>query len=164
MSEPTRLPAEDVTACVNAAIVLLMPFAAIVAVWLMPEPGNTVTARVSSNLEYWTRNLFEIAAAFSLFVPLALIAAWRTRVHARRYLKGEGTGWQGVVEAGAVGFGIAVLVLSRGILTRPAEASPYIVAYGGIALIVGLAVGFVLRMAAVLVLKILASIGDRALD
>ena len=116
-----------------------MPFAAIVAVWLMPEPGNTVTARVSSNLEYWTRNLFEIAAAIIAFVPLALIAAWRTRVHARRYLKGEGTGWPGVIEAGALGFGIAVLVLSRGILTRPAEALPYVVAYGGIALIVGLA-------------------------
>jgi hypothetical protein len=152
----TGLPAEDVTALVNAALVLLLPSGFIAVAWLLPEPPNTVSARVSSNFEYWTRNFFQVATVFIPFVPLSLVAAWRTRMYARRYMRGEGTGWRGVAEAGALGFAVAILVLSRGILMRPAEAPPYILFYGGIAVLLGLAVGCVLRIAGILVLKVLA--------
>src|SRR5437660_4284190 len=102
----TRLPAEDVTALVNAVLVLLLPSGFIAVAWLLPEPDNTVTARVSSNFEYWTRNFFEVATVIIAFVPLSLAAAWRTRVYARRYMRGEGTGWWGVAEAGIRGFAL----------------------------------------------------------
>jgi hypothetical protein len=88
-----------------------------------------------------------------LLLPVGLAAAaWRTWVHARRYVAEEASGWLGVAEAGAVGFSIALLILSPGILTRPAQAPPYIIVYGGIALLVGLALGVILRTTAILVL------------
>ena len=66
---------------------------------------------------------------------------------------GGGNGWQGVLEAGAAGFVIALWVLAPGIAMQPTKAPPYVIFYGGAALILGLAIGVVLRMAAMLVLK-----------
>jgi hypothetical protein len=48
---------------------------------------------------------------------------------------------------------IAIWILRYGIMTRPAEAPPYIIVYGGAALILGLAIGLILRMTAILTLK-----------
>jgi hypothetical protein len=52
-------------------------------------------------------------------------------VHARRYCEQRAGGWQGVAEAGAAGLFIALIVLARGIMTRPGDAPPYVVVYGG---------------------------------
>ena len=59
----------------------------------------------------------------------------------------------GVAEAGASGLILALLYLAPGIVTRPAEAPPYVIAYGGGALLLGVAVGLFLRTTAILVLK-----------
>ena len=98
-------------------------------------------------------NLMQLGALIVLISPLALVAAWRTWVHAARYRSGGGNGWQGVLEAGAAGFVIALWVLAPGIAMQPTKAPPYVIVYGGAALILGLAIGVVLRMAAMLVLK-----------
>jgi hypothetical protein len=59
-----------------------------------------------------------------------------------------------VLEAGVVGFFIAIWILRRGIATRPADAPPYVIAYGGAAAVIGLTIGLILRTAAVLTLKL----------
>jgi len=98
-------------------------------------------------------NVVQLSALIVLISPLALVAAWRTWVHAARYRSGHGRAWQGVLEAGAAGFVIALFVLAPGIAMQPTKAPPYVVFYGGAALVLGLAIGLVLRTAAILVLK-----------
>jgi hypothetical protein len=144
---------EDVASVVNGVIVLLLPVGLAVAAWMdLGRTHDGQTTVIASPTMHVLSNLTELAALVTVFLPLALVAAWRTWVHARRYVAEEAAGWQGVAEAGAVGFSIALLILSPGILTRPTEAPPYIIAYGGIALLVGLALGVILRTTAILVL------------
>ena len=61
-------------------------------------------------------------------------------------MDGSGGGWSVRLDAG-------VLYLAPGIVRRPAEAPPYVIAYGGAALLLGLVVGLVGDMTAILVLK-----------
>jgi hypothetical protein len=89
-----------------------------------------------------------------LLLPLATLAAWRTWVHATRWRARRIAGWLGVAEAGATGFLIALIYLAQGILTRPTEAPPYVLVYGGLALILGLLVGLVLQLTALIVLRV----------
>ena len=63
----------------------------------------------------------------------------------------------GVAEAGACGLILALLYLAPGIVTRPAEAPQYVIAYGGAALLLGVVVGLLLRTTAILVLKLFKS-------
>ena len=98
-------------------------------------------------------NTVELGFLVVLISPLALLVGWRTWVHAQRYREGRGTGWQGVIEAGAVGAGIALWILAAPIVMHPAQAPPYVIFYGGAALILGLLIGLVLRMTAILVLR-----------
>jgi drug/metabolite transporter (DMT)-like permease len=88
--------------------------------------------------------------------PFAMAAAWRTFVHARRWLERGSRGGQGILEAAACGFAGAVLVVLPGIVTQPTQAPPYLLAYGGLAAIVGLAVGVVLWICATLTLRLYA--------
>jgi hypothetical protein len=108
---------------------------------------------VSSPLEYLAVNLFQVAGFMTSFVPLAMLAGWRTWVHAKRIREHEGTGWRGVAEAGALGFLLAMGVLAYGIVTRQADALPYVVFYGGAALLIGVTLGCALRATGLLVLK-----------
>jgi hypothetical protein len=145
---------EDVAAIVNALLVVLMPFGALLVGSLIFD-DNSVTVRPSrSGIVSAATLVYQIGFVVALFVPLALLAGWRTWVHARRYRERQGTGWQGVAEAGALGIILALAVLAHGILSRPADALPYVVFYGGAALILGLAIGVVLRMTALLVLRV----------
>jgi hypothetical protein len=48
---------------------------------------------------------------------------------------------------------LALAILAGGILTRPSEALPYVVVYGGGAAVVGFVVGVILTVTAVAVLK-----------
>ena len=118
------------------------------------DSGDTARARVSSRLEYVLADLFDTIAYLMVFLPLAIVAGWRTWVHASRYREGRGRGWQGVAEAGGLGLILALGVLARGIVTRPAEAPPYVIFYGGVALILGVALGLILRVTALIVLKL----------
>jgi hypothetical protein len=149
---PRRQP-EDVAALVNGLLVLLVPVGIIIASWIGFNASGAVRARVSSPIVYVAPNLFQVGAAMTRFVPLAMLAGWRTWVHAKRVREHQGSGWQGVAEAGALGFLLAIVVLAHGILTRPADALPYVVFYGGAALLIGVALGCVLRATGLLVLK-----------
>ena len=97
-----------VAAVVNGLVVLLMPFALMaLAEWaasFRAANGATVTARVSSNFEYAARILVGVGTVVVWSAPFALMAGWRTWVHARRRLEGRGSGWRGVAEGGALGF------------------------------------------------------------
>jgi len=88
-----------------------------------------------------------------LFAPLAALAGWRTWEHARRHESGKDFGWRGVAEAGSVGLLVALVLLSWGILHKPAEAAPYVAFYGGVGLVLGLVIGLILHGTAVLTLK-----------
>jgi hypothetical protein len=65
-------------------------------------------------------------------------------VHARRWLETSARGAQGILEGAAYGFAAAVVVLLPGIVTAPTHAPPYVLAYGGLAAVLGRAVGTVL--------------------
>jgi phosphate/sulfate permease len=65
-------------------------------------------------------------------------------------------GTQGILEGAACGLVAAVLVLLPGIVTKPMQAPPYVLAYGGLAAVLGLAVGAVLWFGATLTLRLKA--------
>ena len=88
-----------------------------------------------------------------LFAALAAITTRRTRVHAEKYLAGTSRGWGGVADAAGCGFGMTLVYLAAGILTRTSEALPYILFYGFFGTILGAIVGVVLRMTAIAALK-----------
>jgi hypothetical protein len=85
--------------------------------------------------------------------PLAAITAWRTWVHARRRLEGVAS-FRGVAEAAGCGFAIALIVLAPGIIFKPLEAPPYVIFYGGVAIIFGALVGAVLHAAALAAMRL----------
>ena len=120
--DSSRPRPEAVAAIVNALLVLLVPVGWSVAAWLTIDSSGRARARVSPNLEHTVATLGLMAAVIAPFVPLAMISGWRTWVHAQRYCAQQGRGWQGVAEAGVLGFIVAIVVLARGILTRPADA------------------------------------------
>jgi hypothetical protein len=149
---------ENTAAAVNGLIVLLGPFIFLVGGSLLvpdhTDTSTTVRAPGASPFAAFV-DLARLAAAMAPgLVPLALIASWRTRVHAKRWLSNEGRGWRGVLEAGGCGFLIALAVLMPGIIRTPLLAPPYVTVYGSAAFVLGLAVGFVLRAAAVLILSV----------
>jgi hypothetical protein len=154
MSDSTsRTRPELIAAIVNASLVLAFPLLALAASLLVSVPGNTAVAVVSTPSERAFRVLIPLVTRF---LPIALFVAWRTWVHAQRVLRHQSAGWQGVFEGGALGFVLALLVLGRGIVTRPLEAPPYVLVYGGGAAVFGMLIAFVLFLAARLTLRLVA--------
>lgn len=146
---------EGVAAVVNGLLVVLLPL-----VVLAVGPGvnldsydASVTARDPGPPRIVRMIPILIRVALVLF-PFALLAGWRTWVHARRWCDGKDRGWRAVAEAGACGLILALLYLAPGIVTRPTDAPPYVIAYGGAALLLGVLVGLFLRTTAILVLKL----------
>jgi hypothetical protein len=149
-----RLGAPEVIAAIaNTCVVLLLPvvFAAFLSVTTADPRRTTVTA--ASPLWRVFENLAQIAIVLEVTFPLAVVAGWRTWVHARRYRAGIGTGWQGVGEGALMGLMVALIVLAPGISLHPLQAPPNIMFYGGGAAIIGAAVGLGLRACALLVLR-----------
>ena len=147
-------PPEQVAAIVNALVVLFIPLTLLVAFFVHRLTDMNPPVRPPGNYFF-----SDLAGSLLIFVPLApfaLIPAWRTWTHARVYLAGKGGGWQGVIEGGALGLFLTLAGLIRPALTRPQQAPPYLIAYGGMALVVGLALGCVLRLTALLTLRIVA--------
>jgi hypothetical protein len=145
---------ENVAAIVNALIVLLVPFGLGIVDKFDFIPSNAVRPRKPSGAVSLFVSVIPIALWVMQLIPLALLVGWRTRVHAQRYRNGLEMGWSAVAESGALGFVLALVVLTPGIVTRPTEAGPYVFVYGGGALILGLAIGTFLRMTAIIVLKL----------
>ena len=148
----------SVAAVVNGLLVVLLPLAAQMAGSRIDLHGSdaSVTANVPGAPRIET--LIPILMRTTLvLLPFALLAGWRTWAYARRWCDREDRGWRGVAEAGACGLIVALLYLAPGIVTRPAEAAPYVIAYGGAALLLGVVVGLFLRTTAILVLKLFKS-------
>ena len=141
-------PPELVAALVNGALILALP-----ALWV-------TYAFLTSSVVTPSRLREAIAAAFITgglmlaLVPVALVVIWRTWAHGKRYMAQRGSGWLGILEGGALGGGIALLVLIPATVMQPAQAPPYLIVYGGGAAIVGMVIAFVLRLTALLVLRL----------
>jgi uncharacterized membrane protein YhaH (DUF805 family) len=147
-----RTRRETIAALVNGAIVLLLPFAVLAIASHSNAGQNSVTVHPPG----WSPALSATQHAIPVVVvvfPFAILAACRTWVHARRWRARCELGWQGVAEAGGCGLGTALLILLPSIIARPAAAPPYIIAYGGMALVAGLVVGLILRVSALAMLR-----------
>ncbi len=156
IAERFRSHPENAAAIVNACLVALIPATILGIAVLLPDVRDTgVTVRppgVYRNLLGWLAGFaFMVSAA----LPFAVAAGWRTLVHARHAIDTGVARWSAVGEGALLGFAGAVLVLLPGILTRPLDAPPYILAYGGLCALVGAAVAFALRISALLVLGLL---------
>ena len=158
-STPRARP-EVVAGIVNALVVWLFPLGFLVfGDVFFDGVRNTSTAVRAVDPTGFTRThaLVQLLWTGALLLPFAMLAGWRTWYHARRRHELTSESWQGVLEAGACGLVVALGVLSPGIVTRPFEAAPYVLFYGGAALILGLVVGVFLRTTALLVLKLYAA-------
>lgn len=62
----------------------------------------------------WSRRIQIIGAYIMGVAPFAMAAAWRTFVHARKWLESGSHGAQGILEGAACGFAGAVVVLLPG--------------------------------------------------
>ena len=157
MPRPYDRPA-TLAAVVNGLIVLLLP-AGLIGVVVMVAPtysngGTTVVGVDPDRAAALARNTQFVVGYLTAVSPFAMAAAWRTFVHATRWFERGARGGQGVLEGAACGFAGAVFVLLPGILTRPADAPPYVLAYGGLAAVLGLVFGAFLWLAATLVLRL----------
>jgi hypothetical protein len=159
MTRPYDRPA-TLAAFVNGVIVYLLPIAMVGAIALFASDysngGTRVVGVDPDRAAAWSRRLQFIRAYIVGVAPFAMAAAWRTFIHARRRLESGSRGGQGILEAAGCGFAGAVIVLLPGILTQPTQAPPYLLLYGGLATVVGLAVGVVLWIGATVTLKLYA--------
>ena len=139
-----------ITALVKPVLVIVAPLvlASLIATTSMDAP-----VRPGGAEGLWLQ-VRDVLRGLMLLLPLGAVAAWRTWVHAARWCAGRGRGGSGIAEAVAFACGIALLVLLPGSLRRPLEAPPYVIVYGGIAAVVGLAVGLVLYLAAAETLRL----------
>jgi hypothetical protein len=152
---------ESVAAVVNGLIVLLVPSVVSGAAAIATMMGHGVQDNsVIVHPPGWTpfvpmaHTLLRFGIAM---LPFAVLAAWRTWVHARRWRAAGTRGWQGVAEAGVCGWATVFVLLLPGFVARPTEAASYLVVVGSVAFIVGLGLGLLLRAAAIAVLKITIS-------
>jgi hypothetical protein len=143
-----------ITALVNAAVVYLLPLAFAWVVSLLPDNriGTTVTARGPDYLWHRAQHVAAYVAALS---PFAMAAAWRTFVHARRWLQFRDRTWLGVLEGGACGLAGTLIVMLPGILRNPLLAWLFVLLYGLYTVPIGLAIGFILRFTALGTLKLM---------
>jgi len=151
---------EIIAALVNGMIVLLIPpalsgAAAIATIAGLGVPDNSVVVHPPgwSPILPMTHAFRQYAA---VLLPFAGVAFWRTWVHARRWRTTRAGSWQGVVEAGACGWLTYLVALLPALISQPILAVQYLIVVGSIALAIGLALGLVLRIAAIGVLNITA--------
>jgi hypothetical protein len=152
--------AEQAAALTNFLLILLIAGSLMMA--SRPSNGTHVYSHP-------TKAAFQAVATGVLVLmlvvaPLAAFVSWRTSVHAERMLTRQATGWQGVVEAGAVGFALTLPFVLPGVVARqfnPGEwGQPqafilglgYVGVYGLLGLVVGLGLGLLLWLSARVVL------------
>jgi hypothetical protein len=141
-------------AVANALLVLIGPMALMLAGALMPQCSSDTNVTVRATGAPDLRGIVPVFLSMAWgLVPAAAVAGWRTLVLARRWREHERGDWRGVAEAGACGPAVALVVLAPGIVTRPAEAPPFVIAYGGAALVLGLVVGLILRLVALSIMR-----------
>ena len=159
MARPFDRPA-TLAALVNAAVVYLLPLALAGAIASFAADYSNGSTRVvgvdPDRAAVWSRRIQFMGAYAIGLAPFAMAAAWRTFVHAQRWLALGSSGVRGILEGAGCGFAGAVVVLLPGIVTKPTQAPPYVLAYGGLAAILGLAAGAVLWISAMVTLRLYA--------
>src|SRR5262245_7893511 len=146
----SRPRAPLVAAVVNGAVVLLSP-----AVLVLLVPDTAVHAYpVSPAVRALRAGIYGI---FFTLAPASLVA-WRTWVHARRWQAHQRT-FRGVAEAGLVGVLVVFAMLAPAVLvgalaTRSIVGFFAIPVYAAIGGVVGLVVGLILHLTAVVALTI----------
>ena len=142
-----------VAAAVNGLIMLILPLAVMLvgASLGLGVSNDSPPARPASHVVDVISFLIQMGTPL---LPLSIFVGWRTSVYARRRRARQDGCWRAVLEAGGCGLVLALLVLAPGIVTRPMEAPPYVITYGGAALLLGLSLGLLLRTTALLVLKV----------
>lgn len=136
---------ETLAGLMNAMAVFVGPIV------LLGAGGLVESCETSSSVsadDPHTSALGVVATLAGVLVPFAAVAFWRTRTLARRWIRSDAGDWQGVLEAGAVGLAVALMVLLPGTLHDPRSAPPYIAVYGTSGAILGLIVGWILRFVA----------------
>jgi hypothetical protein len=137
---------------VNGLLVLAAPLFGAVMGALGGNSDTSAAVYADTQVAVVAGRLMRSGPALLVVLPFALMAAWRTWVHAATWRAGLGSGAQGILEAGVTALVPMLLMLVPGIVTFPLDAPPYVVAYGGLALVAGLAVGMVLWVVARVVL------------
>jgi hypothetical protein len=155
---------ETIAALLNGLIVWLLPttISALFAIGRGLGIGASDTA-ITVHPPGWSPldPIMGTALQFGfVMLPFAALAAWRTWVHARRWRERGGSGWQGVGEAGACGLATLLVVLAPRILSHLNQVTPTIFGYGGLATLMGLLIGLLLRTSAVIVLKLTEPTSD----
>jgi hypothetical protein len=151
----THVTPEAVAALVNGLIVWLLP-TAISALFAIGGFGASDT-NTTVHADDWTPldPIIATAVMFSaVMLPFAAVAAWRTWIHAKRRRELGTSGWRGVGEAGACGLVTVLVVLTPGIFRHPTLAAPYLLVYGAYAVFCGLLIGLLLRVSALVVLRV----------
>ncbi len=147
-----RLRPEEWAAVVNGLVVFSLPPILFGALTLSAVPypaiGQSVSPAGSSS---WPEAIRVVVGGAAAMVPYALVAAWRTWAHARRWESGD-RGWRGIAEAGVCGVAAVLLGLLPATIRHPAQAPPYLIAYGLFGFIGGLPIGLLLFLTARLVL------------
>ena len=154
---------EDIVAAVNALVVLLLPFIIWGIFTLFSSPMDAPVRPQRSFLENALRTVVQLVPVIMALAPGALVAGWRSWVHAHQALERGRYGWLGVVEAAAFGFGACFLVVGSGVLARAVFGPPqevpvwvyfgYPAFYSAIAAVIGLVIGVILQLTGMLTLR-----------
>ena len=140
-------------ALVNTSLVLVAPIAlGVIAIDGAFGRDHTVIAAPVRTLVI--SRLIGVVFAVLLSVPFAAIVGWRTWVHAQEYCAARSNGWRGVAESTSLGLILPTLALFRIILVKPGQSAPYVIAYSAISALVGFAIGLLLWLSAVIVLRL----------
>ena len=141
-----------IAAVANSLIVLFGPIFVYAIVRVFSTPSNTsVTVRAPGAPSF--DSLSAASSPILFTIALALLAGWRTRVHAERRLLQNAKDCRGIAEAAVCGLALALAVLAPGILTRPWDAPAYVITYGAMGMVFGLVVGAVLHAVATVILR-----------
>src|SRR5215470_18051762 len=98
MTEVARRHPENVAAVVNAVVTFFLPAILLLALSVvrsaaLTDSNTSVTVHPERSLVAMAGEVLSTSASLTIpIVPFALIAGWRTRVHARRYRDRRGTG------------------------------------------------------------------------
>ena len=140
-------------AFVNSSLVLLAPIAfGVIAIDGGFGRDHTVIAAPVRTLVI--SRLIGVVFAVLVCVPFAAVVGWRTWVHAQEYCAARSNGWRGVAESTSLGLILPTLALFRIILVKPGQSAPYVIAYSAISALVGFAIGLLLWLSAVIVLRL----------
>jgi hypothetical protein len=149
-------------AAVNGALILLVPA---MAATYGDYTSDAVRPFPPSVLSSALRALPVILA----FTPIAMLVVWRSYVHARAYRIRPRSVWRGPCEAAAIAGGLALLVMlfaTAGTWRRepPVLVVEYIAIYVVATALVGFALGIILAITALIVLRVQGAAVDRSLS